>query len=1558
MLTVKLENLEKLLEEKLSWAIEAKRMSSIEDLDNEKYAKEMISNNYLDSIVYEDLIGECFGLMIKLEKAIEKCSSTKRSELLFNGRLANLNKTLKLIDLECDVTFDEIIDEIKENEREEEETMIDNNVEETKTTEEETEMNTTTTNKGEGAMDTTTTTTTNEGAKEMNTKETINTTKEENKMKEGNLKEFKGLDDFISDKSKSLEEIKLQEREAFVKQVKEKEKLCLEYRDWLLANIDKVKNVRILTNFHIGNPEVFKEAFTKTLFIASNGGIKAQTEGFDFQQNQLNSLSVSNYIGKAVNFNEKSASKISLPQVGLELANSDLYTKLLVEKPKKIKIKGEEVLKESVLKGVIENKHLLDDTKELNVKAEGYIFDEIVKLANKYGVKVNSMAKLVKVGETEFKYARLTKVNSELILPLVEFIKINDIDVIKWGLDIYAGSLMVDYPKERKFLNCKEVLLNLFESYIKNMENEEEQNATSIIFDSKERKEDKASLFVRVESLDKMFAHYNEEKGEYENLTWDIIKEVMDEEGKEIDDFLRENRMFVINSRKANTLCGNCHGASHLIFDVLVNNKNLQVGPKDEIIKTSHGETLGGGAGNTGLLYRVVNTKNALLLSAEDKVSANLFSCIFGISKASRMNNPTSLFITKKGTLTISNCYNQMIDNHFKVISTAFVNSYQYDVTGKVMMKDALKGYKISNVLDKYFSTMDRHKYFSTLTGEEDRWTYLLKHIGEDLKESVKGAYIKVEEIKKSDLSLEEKIREIRNVQKSYKDLRYLTENQFNALLRKVKRDVKQRVEKISVDLLKGDMVFLNKENIKFVGENLSEKETAFINETLVVSNKIGHKREIADGMFLHNDIRKQVLNGAEEFSVVQPEITEEPKVEDLIDGKLVINGYEFACKLKYTSMNLHDHKNNYVSQGANCDKEFLFNIQDINSTIAYGRALGIKNSRDLNLAYASSNRELKKGKLVELSLEEMKGLKVQVTLNPLSKEFKLFEEELKFYGMEPVRNEDEADIIQGGSLFYADKTMVMDKGFRVLQFVFDENGDKTVLVKRERKYFTMEELETFNLSEEKILFKRELDEKITTKVGVQTKGQILSLLSSRDLATISIAVPELKGTKINGNRVKGLLESLSPITALEVDNNKFIIIDKTMKNITRFLPKELTVALKLINEINEFKANRRNEEIVDLILEGKIEKLEDFFNVFKDSEEAFLSRIGFIKTEVKRLKGFDIEHNIPCKNSKDFCYVIRTEQKNQIVDMTISLNQLIKFQEEKLFTKSAKKLLSEAKAGFYGTLLAGHYNQWEVRVNPNSDGFKQFEIFKNKFVLSGAFPVTGEKGLGLVLKLDEDVPENCIVMHPFMMEQLMRDTDGDTGYTLFLSENYCKRFTALTCDETKYAKIYEEKGWFKKAYNKDGSYKPTDLSYEGTLARHEEYRNQSLFNPRFVGTITSNCMFYADIVYKFFVESFKNNPEDAEKLKAGKAVYEFYIRVVQKQLSQIPIAAKNTSPEDLEAFARLWDAFNRGELGLDELGSFIDVTGWDNQEQVVNGTVLEAYEAWLETHKEEEENN
>lgn len=1304
-----------------------------------------------------------------------------------------------------------------------------------------------------------------------------------------------------------------------------------------LAEITNMETVRLFTNFHVGSMEKFANLFKNILFVAASPADSKYTAIQDM------SLRCDVNTGFTAYSDFKGAQENALFQQGTkDVALNSRAQEFLVNSKKELKGKKEIVITEKVGDNVLENilqneAHLISTTEKNYDLIQNESSNEFVLklkgLCNKYGVNLANTATLInKDGKETVKMSiKGAEKFNDLIVPLLRPFQLGNVTMLTDGDNVFSGSVQfVSSEKEHVYLNTMDCYLKFVEEYIKNMKNELQQDASMLIYDSKDKDEDKASIFVRVGSLDKLFIWNNGQEAQRIDFN-SLMSYVELNKGKRTStEFLNllisQDMVEIATAKKTLTLVGNHHEVNELIFAKMVISTIDIDTNKDELVLPANNHCIAAGAGNN-VNYRICNLLGKYLLSDEDKYMANLFAGIGGMTKASRYNNPDSNFVYQTNICKLFNWKKDRIPSKFKAVAMLMINTTDLSLEG-VPFNKALKGFAYNNSLDCYAAGEEMRNNFKTISDLDSEFEYLVADISDDFKEDAYH-WLKTGEIVGS--------------------LRGIPEEMRKRILSKIRRLPENYVAKASFCHLKGSFVFL-KDQFSFElseGTKLTEKHLQFIKESYVLSNNILHKQEFANNHVVSKSIEKQIEEGKKEFEVYLPKKIAEPSVEEIESVWLIVNGQKYLCKMVFTICNVHDLKNNLVSQGSSCIKEGMYsNIQDFNSTRWLSKnPLGVTYGNSFMKAYYSANREFKKCKLIEV--KETEGLTVYV--NPNITGYNTIVEKLKAKGMSVETNKGLCDIILGGKVFEGDKIYIMDKEFNVKKTLISECPDGKlsedeflINSRRTKKYFSKDEI--FSILQEKEILSYEELNKVITVPGKNRISflDLLGKMSSKSLVRLSEASKLLKGYNLGDTRIKGLLEVLSDIRAFEVLPGKYMMYLPSMKKISIYFPKELTVCVKVAQAIQSLSAH---EEIVNVILEGKVTGVHSYFNFLKNNFKHYSNMFDLI-SEKAIVTIFDKENNIPAEDG--MVYVLKSENKIGIYQMTESIGALVKFHEEKIFTKNAKYLLSEANTGFYATYLTMHCGQNEVRVNPKSQGFKQFLEFEGQYVLVGRFPITGERGLGLKLVLDENVPLNCILTHPAIGEQFMADTDGDMAYIVFLADSYCRKFTVQEVNEEVYFNFYAHKPAFSKAYKKvinmitgkeEKIFKEMDLTPSAVVKRNQMFREQAMFNPNFVGRITTACMKFANRVYEEFVlqADFKN---DEEMIKA-KAVYEFYIRVVQKQLSQIPIAAKNTDLQGLKDFKELWDNFAAGNLPVSELDQFINVTGWDELTGILTGRLV-----------------
>ncbi|MGL5710338.1 MAG: hypothetical protein ACRCW9_05835 [Cetobacterium sp.] len=1252
------------------------------------------------------------------------------------------------------------------------------------------------------------------------------------------------------------------------------------------------KRVKLITNSMLGKQEMFEEAFSNMI-----EALVAATNGVDF--NRMASMSNNILQGKNKKFVKSQAADLSFVMLGQEKAALEAH------------LVGKTLKEKQITTGVqLANLEKISSKAFTKVKAklvdisrnETYI--KMQKIAKTHGLSLGSQA-------VEKNGAMVSKVRKEglsedifVTVPVPEFgtMFIGDVAhrFIKQGENVYATSTTTvaqtgDFDgkfesktiENGKFRNTEESFLKIFNTVCSEFDNnaEGQTDYANMLFDPKEDSADyeTAAFFVRV--------------GSYTDLQ-DAI------EGKSTPLMLQ----------KLARLMGSMIYVTEAAFISFVT-KDFTAGENQEVFlkinkKTTGNHTLGGGSGRTGLYYRVINNLQTLLITDEDKVLANSFATNPFIQfKGSRNNNPDGKFLNKKYNVRMFNYLGKEIQWYTKAATAIFVNTSNIPA-------EAWKGTRILNTLDNYIYLSSVAKLFRTEQDLLDIMKYLktnsnfkkhLNHLQEETVWKKLAELVRTEDLSKlKDLiepTLNEMLKDELKAKKAAKKLCVLPE---------------YIVSKFSAAGLKGTAIEV-KEEISVTEITSSHKENKnllnFINETMFLCNETYHKPEFATSVLsgFMDQVIDQNEKGQTEFVVNYGDKlpAKTLSAEDCIKVKVKFNDYEFEAYALVVPVNVHDSKNNLVAQGGTTRKQIMPNLQFFNSVRGSNKLATKwfeKSSTEFLRALMSAGYDLTFGKWESIAWEGQKVFVPSWAEDEFNKI--VINNNINCIG---TNDYDGADVIYKGKALEGNKELFIcsDDLTQLRKFVVTGNPYHTpVMKKRKSLALSLAEVKKF-YNEDEILLLDELSQKVSTEDGMRTKFEVLNNLVAEDLADFSAVNDFMRDRRVYDEKigyydVPGLLSKLSKVRCIEILPGRFMVFEPSMKKISRFFSKELNTAIRAINVVHKHSNLIDFEE---LIFNREITSLEDFFNFVKTD----IKKYSKYFTKNDKMTQFDEMHNIEG-------YVLTKAIKEAVVEFTMNLNGLETYHQEKLFTKKANSMYFKRVDGFYATAINADCTINEVRINPNSEGLdKDFKRQKHGILMR--YPTTGELGYGVKIIYDTTIPENVIACHPYLLELLMGDTDGDCLVVLPVSKLVANSdiFRIPTIDLDKYFDGYNvgEAGLFKK-WNKEFASTGLDLTASAIIERVAAQREQLQFNPEFVGTITSMNMTLADVAWKKFVVPANQLVSDlhAAGIKEGdkyeraikevnkaKDAYNFFINVVQKQLSQIPIAAKNTTSEGLAQF-------------------------------------------------------
>lgn len=1281
-------------------------------------------------------------------------------------------------------------------------------------------------------------------------------------------------------------------KEAELKFEYEKEE---EKREEMIASISKrisekglAQKIKIITNSMLGKQPEFEEEFSDLLAL-----VVSNFNGVDY--NRLISMHANILHGKNKTFNKDQATDLSFFMLGQESKALESYLKCLTLKERNLT--NGVSLEDEKMKRISSKSFLKEKSKAKNISNYA-TYIKLNKLAKEYGLYIDPSANS-KNGMivTEIKRIGAGASNEDAItICIPEVVEISVlgqfIKALKIGDNLFSGSttemgLSGEFKGEYSeiikkhgyFRNTEETFYKLMEEVFLGYDNNIGKDYSNLFFDPKEENDDVATVAFFVRS------------GSYKDLV-DCIN----------------GKASLPMMQKMARLLGSSIYLKGAAFKSYINDDFNTLKAEKMFLAVSLADTgnhtLGGGSGRTGLYFRVINTLQRVLITNEDKIMANSFaSNPFIQFKGSRNNNPDGKFVNSKYNVRHFNYLGQEIAWYTKAMTVVFLN------TSRIPNK-FWKGTKVLNTLDNYIYLNEVAKLLRTEQDFKDAMKYvqlnskLKKFLTEDQEEIILN---KVEEILKDDSTIsnlrEEILPEI---------MKFITDEKIaNKAVRRLCNLPSYIVSKFSAAGLKGTAIEIKQDiTLKVVEEELAFLEK-FLNETLIISNETQHKPEFAMSLAsgFHSTIIKQLKEGKNEFTVTYGEHTEvkEFKKEDCIKTIVNINGFEIEAYALIVPVNVHDSKNNLVAQGGTTMKEILPNLQFFNS-MRGSKDLSpkwmLKNDVSFTRALKAAGYDITFGKWIE---EDWNGQTVYVPTY-LEEEFNDIMKKNNINCV-PTNDLEGADVVYRAKALQHNKELFIASGdLRALRrFKITGNTYHTpVMKKRDILGLGLSEIKKLYKDNE-VLFLEELMKEVVTEDGSKKKYEILNLMVATNLSDFNEINDFMHDKKIWSDELnshvtaEGLLTKLSKVRAIEILPGRFLTFEPSMEKISSFFSRELNTVIRAINVVYD---NKNLLPLEELFFNRSISSLEDFFKFaemnFEDAKNKYFVR-------PKELSAFDLEHNI---NG----YALTKQIKEAVVEFTMNLNGIENYHQEKLFTKKANSMYFNRIPGFYGTGINVDCPINEVRINPNSQGIN-LDFRQQQYAILMRYPTTGELGYGVRIVFDETIPENVVACHPYTMELLMGDTDGDCLVVLPVTKRIANAqvFQQPVVDLDKYFEGYntKEDSFFKK-WNKEFSKTGMDLRASAIIERVAAQREQLQFNPEFVGRITSMNMTLCDVVWRSFVEPALNNSFNKEgealdlakkEVSKAKDVYNFFINVVQKQLSQIPIAAKNTSSEGLAQF-------------------------------------------------------
>lgn len=1352
-----------------------------------------------------------------------------------------------------------------------------------------------------------------------------------NKMEDETMK---GLKDLLLNGAKETtgrEEI-LKER--ILKEINEKE---------------LVRDTKIITNSYVGRKTIMAMPFSDLLELSlrNETGI-----------NYLKALSenTNNKQGKSNSFITEYATAISNGMTGMSRYIMQCFIETGLMEKNNIS-KGANLVP-NMLQMISANALAGESAKEVDLSPLSF-YRELVDMANNYGLKVISVGDSINGYNIAYLESKedATGYKKKVAIPVPEFksIDINGIPHVfaLMGENVYSGSttekevsnnallglnFSEDEIKHGIFRNTKQTFMRLIESIMRNFKELKLDSYVDLFFNPKKESEDIITNAFFVRACD-----------------YSDIKNVI--EGKEN----------LPMKQKLYRLLGNSMILKSEAFDFFVVN-DYQVTAEDNIFMnietdTTGNQTIGGGSGRTGLYVRVINNLQRVLRNDLDKLMANAFaSCPFIQFKGSRNNNPDGDFLNKKYDVTMINYLGQEIGWYTKAVTAVFINTDRIPA-------EYWNGTRMLNTLDNYFMNTSVKLLLETINGIKDQEDYVINNSKLDsLFRRFPGASEKIAKLIKFVIGQNKNIKNIGEY--LYDQILELVEGR-EKMATKIANKIMKLPEiyagKISVAALKGTFIELKVPmSVKAIDEDYAFLNE-FMNETMIISNETYHKPEFAvAAMVFQPQVFKQIKEGKETFVVKYDDSLPARTLdeEDGIKVMLNFNGFEIEAFAIICPCNVHDHKNNLVSQGASTMKQIAPNLQFFNSvrgSYDINQKWFMKNSKDFRRSILAAGYTIEFGKWTKKNWE---GETLYVPANLLKE---VNEAKVKYgYNFNITNDIKTANAVYKADAFAHDKLLFVPALDSLKKFDITGNiYHNPVFVKSNEIGINKDTIDAL-YAENEVLFYSQLQQNVMTESGNKKVWEQLALMTSKNLTSfIEANWVEMRGiSEYNEDGIfektqEGLIDVIEKIRAIEIEPGRFIVFEPSMEKIAGFLSKELNTVLRAISVLYD---DETIKNIAELVFARKISNIEDFYNYCVNNFE-FAKFRYFSKIDVSDWTKFDHEHNV---NG----FTIANDIKEKIVSLTTALNSIEYYHQEKLFTKKAKDMYFRRLDGFYATAITIDCDRNCVHINPNSEGLTE-EFLEEKYSITMRYPTTGELGYGLRIVWDTTIPENTIGIHPSTLEQMMGDVDGDCLVVLPVPRKVAndKIFKQMDIDLEAYFNGYKtQPGTLFKKWNKEFAKTGLDLTAEAILERQAAQRQQLQFNPEFVGLITSMNMSLCDVIWEKFVTPAIDS-KNKNKIEEAKNVYNFFVNVVQKQLSQIPIAAKNTTAAGLAAFKETMNNIdnlmsiedynrdleaqeakakkeNKNEfealLGTNEVKElsgyymdFLNITGWDSIEGV-----------------------